>query len=355
MDASDSGGQPGRVCPLDYRTDPASLARAPDIVADTVYVVGGLYGNAFALDAIEALAAAEPWPVSLVLNGDAHWFDAEPGIFRRLDVRLARYPATTGNIEFELARQRDAGAGCGCAYPPQVADDVVERSNMILARLKNAIGTDASILERLGALPKALLADVGGCRVGIVHGDPTSVAGWGFAAEGLDDPASLAWLDAIKRASRVDVFASTHTCGAVMRDFRLLSGRLIVANNGAAGMGNFDVDQRGLITRVSTRPSPHAVLYGLRWGAAHVDALPIAFDLDAFAREFDAIWQPGSPAERSYRKRIHGQFAGADLRSAMPAVISRQRGKNRPESAPARAATPMQYQAAAKSGEPSDQ
>jgi hypothetical protein len=113
-------GQPGRVCPLDYRTDPAGLARAPDIVTDTLYVVGGLYGNGFALDAIEALAAAEPSPATLVFNGDAHWFDAEPKAFRQLDARLAGYPAIGGNVEFELARDFDAGAGCGCAYPPEV-------------------------------------------------------------------------------------------------------------------------------------------------------------------------------------------------------------------------------------------
>ncbi len=112
-----TGGQPGRVCPLDYHTDPSDFARTPDIFADTLYVVGGLYGNADALDAIEALAAGETSPVTLVFNGDAHWFDAEPTTFRRLDASLAPYPAIAGNIEFELARDFDAGAGCGCAYP----------------------------------------------------------------------------------------------------------------------------------------------------------------------------------------------------------------------------------------------
>jgi hypothetical protein len=311
---------PGRVCPRDYLTGPAAFARAPDIVAETLYVVGGLYGNSFALDTIEAMAAAEPVPAAIVCNGDAHWFDAEPERFRQLDARLARYPAIAGNVEFELARDRDAGAGCGCAYPPDVADDVVERSNAILARLASVVGTHTPIRRRLKALDLTMVASVGGLRIGIAHGDPTSVAGWGFAREHLDDPASPPWLDTIRRASQVDVFASTHTCGAVMRDFALPSGWLVVANNGAAGMGNFDADPRGLITRISTRPSPHAALYGLQRASVHIDALPVAYDLEAFAAAFDAIWPQGSPAAISYRKRIHGQFAGSHAALAQPRV-----------------------------------
>ena len=50
---------PGRSCPVEYRYDPASLNRPADFSADTLYVIGGLYGNRPALQAIEALAAAE--------------------------------------------------------------------------------------------------------------------------------------------------------------------------------------------------------------------------------------------------------------------------------------------------------
>lgn len=352
-----ASAQAGRVCPLDYCTDPAELARAPDIVADTLYVVGGLYGNAFALDAIEALAAAEPAPVTLVFNGDAHWFDAQPEALAELDARLARYPAIAGNIEFELARDVDAGAGCGCAYPARVPDDVVERSNAILLQLRAAMGARSPIRARLEALPKTMVAGVGGLRVGIVHGDPTSLAGWGLDREALDDPASSPGLDAIRKAAQVDVLASTHTCAAVMRDLRLASGRLVVANNGAAGMGNFDGDRRGLVTRISTRPSPHAGLYGLKRGAVHIDALPVAFDLEAFVRAFDAIWPKGSPAEISYRERIHGRLAGADVRLAMPGYRRHQRSTVLPAAAPAQATAPMPmlYQAATKSGESSGQ
>ena len=68
--------EPGRFCPADYRYSPASFARAPGFAADTLYVVGGLYGNVRALDAIEELASCEVGPLDIVFNGDFHWFDA---------------------------------------------------------------------------------------------------------------------------------------------------------------------------------------------------------------------------------------------------------------------------------------
>ena len=37
--------EPGRSCPLHYRYAPQSLRRPPEIAADTLYVIGGLYGN----------------------------------------------------------------------------------------------------------------------------------------------------------------------------------------------------------------------------------------------------------------------------------------------------------------------
>ena len=51
---------PGRSCPLHYLYSPRALARAPDLAARTVYVVGGLYGNPMALDAVEILYALAP-------------------------------------------------------------------------------------------------------------------------------------------------------------------------------------------------------------------------------------------------------------------------------------------------------
>ena len=70
-----SNGAPGRTCPVAYRHSPSVFRRKPDLVADTLYVVGGLYGNVEALEQIAAMAAAENGPVVVAFNGDFHWFD----------------------------------------------------------------------------------------------------------------------------------------------------------------------------------------------------------------------------------------------------------------------------------------
>ena len=64
----------GRTCPLDYYYEPTVFAHAADFTADVLYVVGGLYGNLAAIDALEALASTEQAPVTFVFNGDFHWF-----------------------------------------------------------------------------------------------------------------------------------------------------------------------------------------------------------------------------------------------------------------------------------------
>ncbi len=92
-----------------------------------------------------------------------------------------------------------------------------------------------------------LVAQVGSLRVGIVHGDAGSLAGWRFAQDNLDDPATASLALRCPRASRIDLFASTHTCLAVLRDFALPDGRLTIINNGAAGMPNFTASMFGIV------------------------------------------------------------------------------------------------------------
>jgi hypothetical protein len=274
------------------------FARAADFAADTLYVVGGLYGNLAALTAIEKLAAAERAPPEIVFNGDFHWFDAESDWFAAIERSLAPHRALRGNIETEIARTEDIGAGCGCAYPDNVDDDVVRRSNEILTRLRAEIAP----AERapLRDLPMHLVAQVGALRVGIVHGDACSLAGWRFTHDALDDARHRPWLDAIARAAQVDVFASTHTCLAALRDFALSRGRLMIANNGAAGMPNFAGSRFGLITRIAILPSPHQPLYGLTRDGVHIDAIAVEYDQDAFLDRFLKRWPEGSPAHASY-------------------------------------------------------
>ena len=199
--------EPGRFCPVDYCYTPASFARAPDFAAETLYVVGGLYGNLRALDAIAQLASYETGPVDIVFNGDFHWFDATPERFADLNRRVFAHRLLRGNVETELARADDVGAGCGCAYPDAVDKATVERSNRILFRLRKCIDALPGMRDQLGAVPMTLVATVGRLRIGIVHGDAESLAGWRFAHDALDGPAARSWLEGVRSASHVDVFA----------------------------------------------------------------------------------------------------------------------------------------------------
>src|SRR5262245_24447142 len=94
--------RPGRSCPISYRYDPASLAREPALAVETVYVVGGLYGNLQALDWIGERAARENGAVSLVFNGDFHWFDVDRSAFDAINRSVLRHNALRGNVETEI-------------------------------------------------------------------------------------------------------------------------------------------------------------------------------------------------------------------------------------------------------------
>jgi len=51
--------RPGPYCPTSSRYSPGSVARDPDIIAETLYIVDGLYGHLSARDAVERLASSE--------------------------------------------------------------------------------------------------------------------------------------------------------------------------------------------------------------------------------------------------------------------------------------------------------
>jgi hypothetical protein len=299
----DSRGRgPGRSCPLSYRHDPAALARAPELAAETLYVIGGLYGNRQARDWIEERAARERGSVSLVFNGDFHWFDVDYGAYDAINRAVLTHRALRGNVETELAGE-NAAAGCGCAYPDFVGDAEVERSNRIIERLRETARAFPEARARLGALPAWIVAKVAGVRIGIVHGDPESLAGWGFSQEALRDPArreaASRWFD----AANVRIFASSHSCLPVMQMFDTGQGRCALANNGAAGMPNFRGTRYGLITRISSRHAPDA-LYGTTIEQLYVEAIAVHYDHAGFEREFLANWPAGSPVHASYFRRI---------------------------------------------------
>jgi hypothetical protein len=297
----------GRSCPLHYRYSPEAL-----------YVVGGLYGNPEALDAAEALVAAEPG-ARVVFNGDTHWFDAEPTVFRAIQARVLAHGLTAGNVETELADP--SSAGCGCAYPDYVSDAAVERSNAIMEQLK-AICPRACSRE-LVALPMVQTVAVGDRRVGILHGDPASLAGWGLAAEALPpaDPELHAALgcgqaqvtsqtqlaDWFRRAG-VDAFAATHTCLPVLADFAIDGGRRAVINNGSAGMPNFRDTRYGLASRIAVRPHSEA-LARLELAGLYLELVPLVHDTTRWWQRFTSWWPEGSPARVSYAARLQGDLA----------------------------------------------
>ena len=297
----------GRSCPLAYRYQPEALAGPAQLEADTLYVVGGLYGNPAALATVLERADREPGgPATVVFNGDFHWLDLVPEDFQAISETVLAHHATKGNVEAELASEQDAG--CGCAYPDYIGDHVVDRSNQIITRLRATARQFPDLVGRLGDLHRHLTASVGGHRVGILHGDPESLAGWRLALEAMEpgDPLvrrQVGWdgqptttadlLDWFARAD-VDAFASAHTglpYAQVVPDGR--DHRLVI-NSGTAGLGNFAGTSYGVMTRLSGDPSPPAdSLYGVSIGGLRADALPVRFDP---ARWKERFWPSGHPA-----------------------------------------------------------
>ena len=298
----------GRSCPVSYRYSPDVFCSEPAARTDTLYVVGGLYGNEYALAAVLKMFDAEAGRKHLVFNGDFNWFDVAPESFRRINEAVLSFDAIRGNVESELGAlaSEEAENGCGCAYPDWVSDDVVQRSNLIMHALRATAVRYPSLLQRLVALPMWRRIDVGDMRVGIVHGDAESLAGWGFAQEHLADQVHLdrvrGWFD----AADVRLFASSHTCLPVLQQVADSAGRMCaVANNGAAGMPNFAGSHAGLLMRIATTAYGGGVpSFGGRLDGMFIDALPIDYDYAGWRDAFLAQWPAGSAAHASYWKRI---------------------------------------------------
>jgi hypothetical protein len=310
----------GRECPLAYRYQPESLAEAPALEAATLYVAGGLYGNRGALEAVLDRARREPaGEAAVVFNGDFHWLDVDPGDFGTIGEAVLSRHAIKGNVEAELASEMDAG--CGCGYPDYVGDAVVERSNRIMTRLRETAAGFPDLVRRSGRLPRHLTAKVGGERVGIVHGDPESLAGWGLALEAMEpadpavreltgwsgQPTPVARVEDWFRRAEVTVLASTHTGLPYAQGFMVDGSPRLVVNNGAAGLGNFAGTSFGVMTRLSSDPEPPAdSLYGATVGGVRCDALPVRFDGSRWLVRFLAQWPPGTPGHDAYLARVTG-------------------------------------------------
>jgi hypothetical protein len=292
--------RPGRSCPLRYHYGPRAIAAAPLQPAHTLYVAGGLYGNTAALAELLRMVAAEPG-ATLIFNGDFNWFNVRDADFAHINHAVLQHQALQGNVEAEFHTPGDE-ADCGCAYPEAVDEAVVQRSNAIHRQLKATARRHSALLAQLAQLPMVARFQVGPARVGVVHGDAQSLAGWGF------DAAALHAADAAQRyapwfeQAEVDLFASSHTCAPGLAVY---GPERAILNNGATGMPNRAGDLRGLVSRIALTPSPHPVWEEeCQVAGAYIALLPVAYDTAAWAADFSAQWPEGSAAALSYGRRL---------------------------------------------------
>ena len=302
-------GTPGRSCPLHYQYGPDVFNSAPDPVLsglDTLYVVGGLYGNELALHEVLRLFEQEPGRKRLVFNGDFHWFDIDPAIFARVQAAVLSHVALRGNVETELAEDDpDPEAGCGCAYPEDVDQGVVDRSNFIHTELKRTAQQQPELLARLLEKPFFARYSVSGLNVAVVHGDGDSLAGWRFDPAHLKQTDEAPWRAALFEKAQVNVFASSHTCSAAFHHEPLPNGQTgLISNNGAAGMPSAQMD--GLFTRISMTSlnNPALVFQSTQLNGVWVEQVRVQFDQAAWQQHFLGQWPEGTAAYTSYFKRI---------------------------------------------------
>lgn len=295
---------PGRSCPLAYRYTPSAIALATPTEVETLYVIGGLYGNVFALARVLEMAALEKQPVTLCFNGDFNWFNIAPEDFQQINQAVLKHHAIQGNVEYEL-HQSDNSAGCGCAYPDEVDQETVERSNQIHAQLYQTAARFPSLLEQIKQLPLFRRYQIGSQHLAVVHGDAHSLAGWRFDAHQLRQSENDLNLRQTFEEAQVDVFASSHTCLPILKQLgAYTASKRAIINNGAAGMPNFAETQFGVLSRISVHAGVHQVLYGTTQADLIIEALPIEFDYLAWQAHFSNHWQRDSAAYLSYFQRI---------------------------------------------------
>jgi len=299
----------GQACPLNYAYSPSQIKKAKPLqMSPVTYVIGGLYGNRFALDEIEHMRRREVHSTQFIFNGDFNFFNSSTTSFIEINERLRSDPLTEcllGNVEIAVASDWEF-KGCGCDYPPYVDDETVSNADEIVRKLKmvsDRVDTKLDskseqkpcIRRWLNSLERfCVLGDSVNCgdkkdedeednkeRVAILHGDFRSLSGWKFAAETMDPPdkdlrarfkieddyeaivpekeVESAFLEA-----GVGAYCSTHTCLAFAQRFE--NG--ILFNNGSAGMSNFVKSTFGVITRISCDLNDRApnALYGCNWG-----------------------------------------------------------------------------------------
>lgn len=296
----------GRSCPIRYQYGAAKIAEVPATPCDVLYVVGGLYGNVFALEAIENLAAREAGKVRICFNGDFNWFNKSPEDFEHINQRVLNHDCILGNVEAELGEPLDV-ADCGCAYPENVDQGVVDRSNFIHTELKRCAQQQPELLGALLQKPFFARYSVGAVKVAVVHGDGDSLAGWRFDPAHLHRADEAPWRAALFEKAQVNVFASSHTCSAAFHHEPLPNGQTgLISNNGAAGMASEPGSLNGLFTRISaTRLNNTALVFqSTQLNGVWVEQIRVQFDQAAWQQHFLSQWPEGTAAHTSYFKRI---------------------------------------------------
>ena len=285
----------GRNCSLEYILQKDWTKKSEKLEEEAIYIVGGLYGNRYALEIINKMTHDEN--AKVVFNGDMHWFDVEKEDFLNIEELSKDSIKLLGNVEFELLNNTSS-LGCGCNYPEDVSDGVVERSNVIHNMMKENIKGD-QILNDIKERSKTLVLDFFGKKIAITHGDEKSMSGWGCSNENLKLVSRKKELDNWFKENDIDILATTHTCLAVVYD----NGRNIVINNGAAGMANIKGETFGLFTRIAKNSHKKAIYSEYRDGL-YVELVKVDFDIEKFKLWFEKVWPDDSPASISYKNRI---------------------------------------------------
>ena len=301
----------GRSCPIRYQYGAAKIANAPATPCDVLYVVGGLYGNAFALNVIEFLAAHETGEVRICFNGDFNWFNKSADDFAHINQRVLRHDCILGNVEAELGEPLDM-ADCGCAYPDNVDQAVVDRSNHIHTELKRAAQQQPELLNKLLAKPFFARYGVRGSggqalNVAVVHGDGDSLAGWRFDPTHLNRADEAQWRSSLFEKAQVNVFASSHTCSTAFHLEPLPNGTTgVISNNGAAGMPSVKGSLSGVFTRISGMPllDQSLVFQATQVNGFWVEQVFVSFDQQQWQQHFLGQWPEGTAAHTSYFQRI---------------------------------------------------
>lgn len=306
----------GRSCPIRYRYGPDKIAQLQPVSCQVLYVVGGLYGNPYALDAIEALASSESLPARICFNGDFNWFNHSAQDFAHINQRVLKHDCILGNVEAELGEPLDV-ADCGCAYPASVDQGVVERSNQIHSMLKRTAQANPELLELILSKPfiaryrvEANSPDSDApsvLDVAVVHGDGDSLSGWRFDPDHLHRTEELDWRVSQFERAQVDVFASSHTCAAAFHVQPLPSGQTgLISNNGAAGMPSVPGSLDGLVTRIGAQPfhQQDLVHQSTQIKGVWVEQLRVQYPQAAWRQHFLTQWPEGSAAHTSYFQRI---------------------------------------------------